>query len=62
MELEFITAWEEENLEDRLAYLGEEAEIWDEREMSFRLLRHSASSVRHQQYHGLDVVVVTVNR
>ena len=59
-ELEFISASGGENLEDRLAYLGETPDISDGREMSFRLLRHYASSVRHQKYHGVDIVTVNV--
>ena len=59
-ELEFISGGEGENLEDRLAYLGESPDIPDERDVSFRLLRHYASSVRHQKYHGVDVVTVSV--
>ena len=61
-ELEFVSATEGENLEDRLAYLGEAPDIADEREISFRLLRHYASSVRHQKYHGVDIVTVNVER
>ena len=60
MEMEFIAASEQENLEDRLAYLGEQTEIVDEREISFRLLRHYASSVRHQKYQGVDIITVQV--
>ena len=60
VELEFLTVFDEENLEDRLAYLEEQPETVDERELSFRLLRHYASSVRHQKYHGLDIVTVQV--
>ena len=60
VELEFLAVLEEENLEDRLAYLSEQAKVWDEREISFRLLRHYASSVRHQKYHGLDIITVQV--
>ena len=61
VELEFISVlWDEQNLGDRLAYLDEEDETVDDREMSFRLLRHYASSVRHQKYHGLDIVTVRV--
>ena len=61
VELEFISVlWDEQNLGDRLAYLDEEDEAVDDREMSFRLLRHYASSVRHQKYHGLDIVTVRV--
>ena len=59
-ELEFVSASAAENLEDRLAYLGETPNISDGREMSFRLLRHYASSVRHQKYHGVDIVTVNV--
>jgi len=60
-ELEFLSATEGENIEDRLAYMGETPEIQDGREMSFRLLRHYASSVQHQKYHGVDIVTVHVD-
>lgn len=59
-ELEFVTALEGENMEDRLAYLSELPPVPDEREVSFRLLLHYASSVRHQKYHGVDVVTVNI--
>jgi NCS2 family nucleobase:cation symporter-2/xanthine permease XanP len=61
-ELEFVAASDEENIEDRLAHLGEQRpEITDdERQISFRLLQHYASSVRHQKYHDLDIVTVHV--
>ena len=62
VEMEFMAVFEEENLEDRLACLDEQSETVDERELSFRLLRHYASSVRHQKFHGLDIVTVQVNR
>ena len=59
--LEFIAAPGEENLQDRIALLGEQAgEAPVEREVSLRLLRHIASSVRHQQYHDADIVTVRV--
>ena len=61
-ELEFIAGHSGDNLEDELSYLGETPEIADDREISFRLLRHYASSVRHQKYHGVDVVTVEVAR
>ena len=60
-ELEFVSGTEGENLEDRLAYLGEAPDIADDREISFRLLRHYSSSVRHQKYHGVDIVTVQVD-
>ncbi len=59
-ELEFVSASEGENLEDRLSYVGESPDVEDGREISFRLLRHYASSVRHQKYHGVDIVTVSV--
>lgn len=62
IELEFIAATDGENIEDQLSYLGETPDIADDREISFRLLRHYASSVRHQKYHGVDVVTVNVSR
>ncbi len=59
--LEFLAATGEDNLQDRLALLAEEAgEIPAERELSLRLLRHLASSVRHEQYHETDIVTVRV--
>ena len=62
VEMEFLAVFDEENLEDRLAYLDEQTETFDERELSFRLLRHYASAVHHQKYHGLDIVTVQVAR
>ncbi len=60
VELEFMAALGEENLEDHIALLGEHVETPNERELSLRLLRHFASSVRHQQYHNIDIVTVRV--
>ena len=60
-ELEFVAATEESNIEDRIAMLGDRvAGQQAEEEVSLRLLRHLASSVRHQQYHETDVVTVRV--
>ena len=59
-ELEFLCASDAENLEDRMSYLGDPPDIPDARQMSFRLLRHYASSVRHQKYHDVDIVTVSV--
>ena len=60
--LEFVVASGGENLEDRVALLGEQAdESPGEREVSLRLLRHLATSVRHQQYHDTDIVTLRVN-
>ena len=59
--LEFIAATDETNLEDQMALLGERAVGGRmEQEVSLRLLRHYASSVRHNQYHDTDVITVRV--
>ena len=60
-ELEFVAATDESNIEDRIAVLGDRVTgARAEEEVSLRLLRHLASSVRHQQYHETDVVTVRV--
>ena len=59
--LEFVVGPGTGNLQDRIALLGESAdEASMEREVSLRLLRHLASSVRHQQYHDTDIITVRV--
>ena len=59
--LEFVVASRDENVQDRLALLGDEpGEAPAEEEVSLRLLRRLASSVRHRQYRGMDVVTVRV--
>lgn len=60
-DLEFVAATDETNLEDQLALLGEgPPSVPIAGETSLRLLRHYASSVRHQQYYDTDVVTVRV--
>ncbi len=60
--LEFVAAPGDGNLEDRIALLSEDtAETPTEREISLRLLRHLASSVRHEQYHDTEYVTVRVD-
>jgi len=59
--LEFVVASRDENVQDRIALLGDEpGEAPVEEEVSLRLLRRLASSVRHRQYSGMDVVTVRV--
>ncbi|MXY98886.1 MAG: hypothetical protein F4Z29_14410 [Gemmatimonadetes bacterium] len=59
--LEFVVTPRGENLQDRLATLPDESnETSIEQEVSLRLLRHLASSVRHQQYHDTDIVTIRV--
>ena len=59
-ELEFLALFSEENLKDRIDYVSEETELSDVSDLSFRLLRHYATAVRHRKYYGLDVVTVEV--
>ena len=60
--LEFVAAGGDENIEDRIALLGEGAAGDQvEHEVSLRLLRHLASSVHHQQYHDTDILTVRVD-
>lgn len=64
VEMEFLATFDGENLEDRLADLGDEPQSTTGIEngvIPLESLRHDASAVRHQQFHGLDVVTVRVN-
>ena len=59
VDLEFIAGGSDLNLEDQLALLNEgAADIPNESEAPLRLLRHYATSVRHQQYHGIDIATI----
>ena len=60
-EIEFVSAsTADANVEDELTFLQELPDLPDVRQTSIRLLRGLASSVRHQQYHELDVLTVRV--
>ena len=60
-DLEFIGGGNDENIEDRIRQLQQyDEEAPEEEELSLRLLRSYAMSVRHQQYHGMDVIAVRV--
>ena len=60
VELEFLAVFSEENIEDRIAYISDQAEAPEVGDISFRLLRHYASSVRHRKYYGIDIVAVEI--
>ena len=60
-ELEFVAGAGGANVEDNLLLLSERPEQPEPHELSLRLLRHYASSVHHQQYHGTDIVTVRVS-
>ena len=60
-DLEFIGGGNEENMEDRLRQLQQyDSETPVENELSLRLLRSYASSVKHQQYRDADIITVRV--
>ena len=60
-ELEFVATTRRENIEDQLAFLTDEAALPTVDDLSLRLLRHHASAVRHQKFHGVDIVTVQVD-
>ena len=61
-DLEFIAGGADANLEEQLAMLSEGVTgLPNEAEMPLRLLRHYATSVRHQQYHDTDIVTFRVD-
>ncbi len=59
-EVEFVVVSDDAvngNLENRLAFLSDEFVLEDdEQQISMRVLRHYASSVKHRKYHGIDVI------
>ena len=60
--LEFMAGAEADNLEDRIAVLKERGgQAPDESDLSLNLLKHFATSVRHQQYHDTDIVTIQVD-
>ncbi len=60
-DLEFIGGGDDENMEDRLRQLQQhDTETMVEQDVSLRLLRNYASSVRHQQFHDTDIITVRV--
>ena len=52
----------EGNIENHMAYLGQEQAVEEEHELSVRVLRHYASSVHHRKYYGIDIVSCRVER
>ena len=61
--LEFITIADQGNIEDRIAFLEKETTIESpmDKEISLKLLNHIASSVRHEQYHDIDIITIKVD-
>ena len=62
-DLEFIGGSNQDNLEDRIRQLQQhDTQDPVEEELSLRLLRSFAQSVRHQQYHDTDIITVRVGQ
>ena len=58
--LEFTAGTKSGNLENEMVVLGARPDPTSERDLSLALLRHHATSVRHHQYHNVDIVTVRV--
>ncbi len=64
-ELEIVVASDDAiqgNIENRMAYLGQDQGLEDEEQLSLRILRHYASSVHHRKYHGIDIISCRVDK
>ena len=59
--MEFLAAPQGTNFEEQIKLLEQHA-VPVEQEMSLRLLKHYAASVRHRHYHLNDLVTVRVER
>jgi len=60
--LEFTAATHSDNLENQLVVLPDRPDPTSGHDLSLSLLRHHASSVRHQQYRNVDILTVRVER
>ena len=61
--LELIAADSKENLQDRIALMGSDFSAPNlEREVSLRMLKHLTTSVRHERYHGTDIIILKVKK
>ena len=64
-ELEILVASDDAiqgNIENRMAYLGQDQALEDGQELSVRILRHYASSVNHRKYYGIDIITCRINK
>jgi len=60
--LDFTAATRTANLENEMVLLGTRPDPSSQRDLSLRLLRHYASSVKHRQYHNVDILTVRVDK
>ncbi len=64
-EIEIVVASDDAtqgNIEDRMAYLGQDQSLEDEGQLSLRILSHYASSVHHRKYYGIDIISCRVDK
>ena len=64
-ELEILVASDDAiqgNIENQMAYLGQDQALEDGQQLSVRILRHYASSVSHRKYYGIDIITCRVNK
>ena len=64
-EIEIVVALDDAaqgNIEDRMAYLGQDQSLEDEGQLSLRILSHYASSVHHRKYYGIDIISCRVDK
>ena len=59
--VEFTAATHAGNLENEMTVLADSPDPANQRDLSLALLRHHASSVKHQQYHNVDILTVRVD-
>ena len=60
VEVELISGPSSGNLEVRLSNLAERPDTEQEEDISLRLLRHYATSVRHRNYHNVDILSMRI--
>ena len=60
VEVELISGPSSANLEVRLSNLAERPDTEQEEDISLRLLRHYATSVRHRNYHNVDILSMRI--
>ena len=60
VELDFVATTRTENVEDQLAFLTDEADMPAAEDISLRLLRSYATTVRHKKFHAVDIVSVQI--
>ncbi|MYD42453.1 MAG: hypothetical protein F4W90_01015 [Gammaproteobacteria bacterium] len=61
LELEYIAAVADSNIEDRAMFVEDDASSEISAELSIKLLKHLATEIRHQKYFNMDVVNIRID-